>query len=177
MLRAIILCLLALPAFAQTPAGGNYLPLDDYVKMWQISKDFTLEVAEKMPAEDYAYRPTEVEMPFGALMAHVAMSTVSRFNQITGAKPPFSIQDLQKKKLTKPDIIKLVADSFDYVLQVLPGITDEQMNKALKVDWRGRPEATGRQMMLNMFTHVAHHRAQAEVYLRMKGIEPPFYTF
>jgi uncharacterized damage-inducible protein DinB len=32
-------------------------------------------------------------------------------------------------------------------------------------------------MMLNMFVHVAHHRAQAEVYLRLNGIEPPIYTF
>jgi uncharacterized damage-inducible protein DinB len=175
MFRAIIACLLALPAFAQT--NRNYLPLDDYIKMWRISKDFTLEVAEKMPAEDYGFRPTPVEMPFGALMAHVAMSTVYRFDQMTGVKPPFLIQDLQNKKLTKPDITQLLSDSFDYVIELLPKITTEQMDKPLKVDWRGRPEATGRQMMLNMFTHVAHHRAQAQVYLRLKGIEPPYYTF
>jgi uncharacterized damage-inducible protein DinB len=35
----------------------------------------------------------------------------------------------------------------------------------------------GRAMILNMFVHTAHHRAQCEVYLRAKGIKPPDYTF
>ena len=63
------------------------------------------------------------------------------------------------------------------MIQVLPTITPEQWGKTLKVNWKGRPEATGRQMALNMFVHVAHHRAQAEVYLRLKNIVPPTYTF
>jgi len=28
-----------------------------------------------------------------------------------------------------------------------------------------------------MYVHVAHHRGQAEVYLRDKGIKPPSFTF
>jgi uncharacterized damage-inducible protein DinB len=32
-------------------------------------------------------------------------------------------------------------------------------------------------MIMNMFVHAAHHRAQCEVYLRLKGITPPVYTF
>jgi len=31
-------------------------------------------------------------------------------------------------------------------------------------------------MIVNMFVHTAHHRAQCEVYLRAKGIKPPDYT-
>ena len=38
-------------------------------------------------------------------------------------------------------------------------------------------DADGRAMILNMFVHTAHHRAQCEVYLRVKGIKPPDYTF
>jgi len=32
-------------------------------------------------------------------------------------------------------------------------------------------------MILNMFVHTAHHRAQCEVYMRAKGIKPPDYRF
>ena len=67
--------------------------------------------------------------------------------------------------------------SFDYVLGLLPKITAGQMTRTFKVDWQGRPEVNGRQMMLNMFVHTAHHRAQCEVYLRLKNIVPPRYTF
>jgi len=45
------------------------------------------------------------------------------------------------------------------------------------VDWVGMPAATGRQILSAMFTHTAHHRGQAEVYLRLKGIVPPKYRY
>lgn len=33
----------------------------------------------------------------------------------------------------------------------------------------------GREVILAMYIHVAHHRGQAEIYLRDKGIQPPSY--
>jgi uncharacterized damage-inducible protein DinB len=33
----------------------------------------------------------------------------------------------------------------------------------------------GRDILLAMYIHVAHHRGQAEIYLRDKGIRPPGY--
>ncbi len=36
---------------------------------------------------------------------------------------------------------------------------------------------TGRQLVLGMFVHTAHHRGKAEVYLRANGIKPPDYRF
>ena len=36
---------------------------------------------------------------------------------------------------------------------------------------------TGTEWLWSYFTHTAHHRGQAEVYLRLKGIKPPAYTF
>ncbi|MGZ4820551.1 MAG: DinB family protein [Terriglobales bacterium] len=34
---------------------------------------------------------------------------------------------------------------------------------------------SGREVLLAMYIHVAHHRGQAEIYLRDKGIKPPRY--
>ena len=36
---------------------------------------------------------------------------------------------------------------------------------------------TGFEWLWGYFTHTAHHRGQAEVYLRVKGIKPPDYRF
>ena len=33
----------------------------------------------------------------------------------------------------------------------------------------------GRDVLLAMYVHVAHHRGQAEIYLRDNGIKPPSY--
>lgn len=175
MLRILLVCFTAAVASAQS--GAEFLPLEDYVQMWKNSKQFTIEVAEKMPEEQYGFKATPAEMSFGRLMVHIAASTVSRFAEMTGAKPPFALTRLDNKQITKAETLRLLADSFDFAIELIPKMTPEQLNKTLKVDWRGRPEATGRQIVLNMFTHVAHHRAQAEVYLRMKGIEPPYYLF
>jgi uncharacterized damage-inducible protein DinB len=36
---------------------------------------------------------------------------------------------------------------------------------------------TGFEWLWAYFTHTAHHRGQAEVYLRLRGIKPPDYRF
>jgi uncharacterized damage-inducible protein DinB len=157
--------------------GSIFLPVEDFVKDWQISKQFTIDVAEKMPAGFYDFKPTPAEMSFAELMLHIAGANVFRFNQLTGAQPPAIFRQHPSKQITKQDALQALNESFDYVIALLPKITPEQMVKTFKVDWKGRPEPTGRAMMLNMFVHVAHHRAQAEVYMRLKGVEPPVYTF
>jgi uncharacterized damage-inducible protein DinB len=168
---ALLALAATLPLAAQT-----LLTPEEWIGDWKISKEFTLAVAEKMPAEFYDFKPTAPQMSFGRLMIHIAGSTVYRFNQLTSVEPPFSLEK-RPEKYDKQTCLSYLSQSFDYVLALLPKITAGQMAKSFQVDWKGRPEVNGRQMMLNMFVHVAHHRAQAEVYLRLKNIEPPTYTF
>jgi uncharacterized damage-inducible protein DinB len=66
---------------------------------------------------------------------------------------------------------------FDYSIDQIRKLSSEQLAREYQVNWEGRKSTTGRQMLLNMFAHTAHHRGQLEVYLRLKGIAPPFYTF
>lgn len=172
MLAAV--CLFA-PLWAQS--GSNLLTTEDLVKDWENSKKFTLEVANKMPEAKYGFKATEAEMSFAALIVHIAASQTFRFAQVSGTKPPPQLAAPLTGKVSKDQIVGLLSDSFDYVIRVLPAITPAQLTNMYKVDWRERPEASGRQVILNMFVHTAHHRAQAEVYLRLNGIEPPFYLF
>jgi hypothetical protein len=39
------------------------------------------------------------------------------------------------------------------------------------------PAHTGTDLCLRAYTHTAHHRGQAIVYLRVKGIAPPTWAF
>ncbi len=164
-----------MPLLAWSQEAGLLTP-DEWIGDWKISKQFTLDVAEAMPAGDYAFKPAQEQMTFGGQMVHIAFASVYRFHQLTAAPPPFPL-DRYPETIDKPAAVRLLTQSFDYVLALLPRITPEQMSKTFKVDWKGRSEVNGRQMMLNMFVHVAHHRAAAEVYLRLKGIKPPPYTF
>lgn len=187
MLRCLhvlgLLCFLASSAATQTvtapaPPLNSLLDLQEFVHDWQISKQFTLEVAAAMPAELYSFKPNPEEMTFGEQMTHIAVSNVFRFNQITGIQPPFPI-DLSKPAASdKASAMKALEQSFDYVIGVLPQITPEQLKRTWHIpSWKGRTDPDGRAMLMNMFVHTAHHRAQCEVYLRVKGIKPPDYTF
>jgi len=78
----------------------------------------------------------------------------------------------------KETALRLLNLSFNYVLDALPNITPDQLKRTWHIpSWKGRTDPDGRAMILNMFVHTAHHRAQCEVYLRAKGIKPPEYTF
>ena len=118
------------------------------------------------------------EMTFGEQMIHIAVSNVFRFNQITGIKTPFPVDLDHPPAADKQTVLKVLDQSFDYVIDVLPQITNEELKRTWHIpSWKGRTDPDGRAMIVNMFVHTAHHRAQCDVYLRAKGIKPPDYTF
>jgi uncharacterized damage-inducible protein DinB len=171
---ALLIGLLATPARAQPV---TLLGADDFARDWQISKRFMLAVAQAMPAASYDFKATSEEMTFGEQMMHLTSSLFVMFYRMSGVRP---VYDALPKEITKDVVLDWVDKSFDYVIQVLPTLTDKQLAEArFSVNFEGRPgpDINGRDMMMNMFIHVAHHRAQCEVYLRLKGITPPIYTF
>jgi len=175
---AVSTLLLAAIATAQAGKASSVLDMSEFVHDWQISKQFTLDVANAMPAEFYTFKPNPEEMTFGEQITHIAGSNVYRFNQITGIKPPFALDPAKPLPSDKENAVKLLELSFDYVIEVLPKITPGQLQRTWHIpSWKGRPDPDGRAMILNMFVHTAHHRAQCEVYMRAKGIKPPDYTF
>jgi uncharacterized damage-inducible protein DinB len=181
MLRSRFLAVLLLSATcaaAQSAKLNSILDLGEFVHDWQISKQFTIDVANAMPAEFYSFKPNPDEMTFGEQMIHIAEGNVFRFNQITGIQTPFPLDPAKPPASDKQNVLKLLDQSFDYVIDVLPKITPEQLQRTWHIpSWKGRNDPDGRAMILNMFVHTAHHRAQCEVYMRAKGIKPPDYTF
>jgi len=183
-LLVLTLCFSAQTLAAQTSAAqtskvSSVLDMNEFVKDWQISKEFTIAVAEAMPADLYSFKPNPDEMTFGEQMIHIAASNVYRFHEITGIETPFVLDQTKLSAETdKQSVLKLLNESFDYVIAVLPQIMPEQLKHTWHIpSWKGRPDPEGRAMIMNMFVHTAHHRAQCEVYLRVKGIKPPDYEF
>lgn len=179
--RSSLLFLAVIGAIVNATAQNkveSVLDMTEFVRDWQISKQFTVDVANAMPPELYSFRPNPEEMTFGEQIDHIALSNVYRFNQISGIKPPFPLDPSKPPASDKETALKLLQVSFDYVLDVLPKITPQQLQHTWHIpSWKGRNDPDGRAMILNMFVHTAHHRAQCEVYLRAKGIKPPDYTF
>jgi hypothetical protein len=84
-----VLLTLAGNAAAQSLKVNSVLDMTEFVRDWQISKQFTLDVAQAMPADLYGYKPNPEEMTFGEQMMHIAVSNAFRFNQITGMNRHF----------------------------------------------------------------------------------------
>jgi len=176
MLTALII--LSSCALAQTAKVNSVADMTEFIHDWEISKQFTIEVAQAMPAEFYSFKPNAEEMSFGEQMMHIAGGNVFRFQQITGIEPPFKFDPAKPPAGDKDSVMKMLEQSFDYVIKVLPQITPEQLKRTWHIpSWKGRTDPDGRAMLMNMLVHTAHHRAQCEVYLRVKGIKPPDYTF
>lgn len=174
----VLLSPAAVNAAAQRSKVDSVVDMQEFIHDWQISKQFTLDVANAMPAEDYGFKPNADEMTFGEQMLHIAESNVYRFREITGIPSPFALDPGKPLAPDKANVMKVLAQSFDYVIAALPGITPQQLQHTWHIpSWKGRNDPDGRAMIMNMFVHTAHHRAQCDVYLRAKGIKPPDYTF
>ena len=170
ILRGLLAVLLfsgaSVPAMA---AAGNDLKTL-FAKHWQISKEFTLAVAEAMPAEYYNFKPNPEEMSFGELMSHIAQSNSEAFADVADIKPLPVPSGYDKKT-----VIKFLNDSFDWCAKEFAAMTPAQFDRMLNIG-EGR-QATGIEVLCWAFTDTAHHRGQAEVYLRVKNIKPPRYVF
>ena len=166
---------LTLPAPAQTTVK------DVLVKHWKTSGDFTLAVARAMPADSYNFRPVPEEMSFGQLMAHIGGINLYACANASGlARPALApkiaawAKDTEKVEVDRDTAIQFLSDWFDFCLKAAASMTPERLDSVVGPAER---HLTGFEWLWAYFTHTAHHRGQAEVYLRVKGIKPPDYVF
>jgi uncharacterized damage-inducible protein DinB len=73
-------------------------------------------------------------------------------------------------------VLDYLRATFDYCLGALERIKPEHLNHA-NAGVGGRSSGSGRDALLNMYMHIAHHRGQAIVYLRLNGVTPPEYKY
>jgi hypothetical protein len=166
--------LLALPAFSQTLTVKDAL-----VKHWKVTGDFTMAVAKMMPADSWAFRPNPEEMTFGELMVHIAGANLNACANAANIPRPAIPEAVQKavaeKRPADRDLgLQFVTDSFKFCNDVVAGMTTEKLETVTGLTQR---KMSGFEWLWSYFTHTAHHRGQAEVYLRVKGIKPPDYAF
>jgi uncharacterized damage-inducible protein DinB len=165
-----LLALAVLVAFSLLAPKAKAVPADaagEYSKHFGALRKLSVAVAQAMPPEQYAFRPHPESMNFGALISHIATTNYQFCAGLKDADPP-----ALPSPADKDAIVKFLSDSFDYCSTVIANLTSDQLNKA-----HDSPDGRlpGREILLAMYVHVAHHRGQAEIYLRDNGIRPPSY--
>jgi uncharacterized damage-inducible protein DinB len=147
-----------------------------FTKHWQMAREFTLAVADAMPAEGYKFKPVPEELSFGQLMMHIAAQNSDSCATATGNKPlPGLSSEALPPDADKQTAIRLLTLSFAECAKNLQAMPADQWEKEV-YRFKGQPVTAGETLWYT-FTHMAHHRGQAEVYLRVKNIKPPAWRF
>jgi uncharacterized damage-inducible protein DinB len=160
---AVCLCLFTLPAFAQDVK-------QTIVKHVKVSAEFTLKVAEAMPADSYDFKLTPPQMSFAEQITHLAQAPDFFLGPFSTGK----IAESKPASKSKADVIAFLKSSFEKAIQRVEAVTPKQLATTYKTE---EGSLTGLELLLGMLDHTTHHRASAEMYLRAKGITPPQYRF
>ena len=165
ILRTLLICVLAPAAVAL----AEDRPRNAFNKRaYTYMKDVLVRSAEKMPAESYAFKPTETVRTFGQILGHVADSQYFFCTTALGEK--YSSRQIEKTKTSKADLIASLKEAFAYCDKVHEGMTNAVASDT--VTFMKEPMAKVDVLAANNM-HTIEHYGNLITYLRMKNIVPP----
>ncbi len=150
----------------QSQSGSSYL-----ISEWQRAKEYSKEYLDAMTEEGYGFRPTPEVRTFAQQFLHLAIDNYGFASTITGKTNPYPNSDETEKDpvlQSKTAVTKFVLDSYDFAINALMSLTPTQLQEKT-----GKRALSREQYFFKAFEHQTHHRGQATIYLRLKGIKPP----
>ena len=151
--------------FAQNPL------LKEYEQKWTNAKKSTLELATSMPEEHFNFKPTEEQMTFKSQLLHMVGNMNWLCSSYLGGEKIDA--DLKNTEYSKAEVLSILEKGFDLSLNAVKNLSTEQLEE--KVEFFAG-EMSKRQILTLMNDHLTHHRGQAIIYLRLKGVKPPRYV-
>lgn len=164
-MRTLLIALLATAAVAI--AQDN--PLSKFNKRaYGQMKDWLLRSAEKMPEENYSFKPTDAVRSFGQIIGHVADAQYRFCSAVLGENNPSP--KVEQTKTSKADLISALKDAFAYCDKVYDSATDASGVETVKQFGSETPKLS---VLSANVMHNAEHYGNLVTYLRMKNIVPP----
>jgi uncharacterized damage-inducible protein DinB len=140
----------------------------DVKRAYTDVKTNILRSAEKMPEENYDFRPAPRVRTFGQIVGHVAQEQPLYF--CAPFKGEQKSVDIERTKTTKADLIAALKDSFAYRDSVYDHMTDVDATAIVNT---GGSKSTKLRLLWMNIVHDESHYGNIVTYLRMKGIVPP----
>jgi hypothetical protein len=163
----------AVTVFAGALYGQTANPLSTELRhMYTIVKANLLKMAQKMPEQEYGYRPVPEVETFARRVAHIAGANLRTCAGLKGESRPLSFTT----KTAKADLVAALQESFASCDDVFNALTDAQAVET--VNGRiGSPPAqepwTRLSIMWNVVRHSNELYGYMAVYLRLNGVVPP----
>ena len=136
--------------------------------LYTTIKNNLVKSAEKMPEENYSFKPTPEVRSFGQIVGHVADAQYLFCSAVLGEKNP--APGIEKSKTTKADLVKALNDGFAYCDKAYNGMTDAHAAEMVK--FFGQERAKLIVLSFNN-AHNNEHYGNLVTYLRIKGLVPP----
>ena len=154
---------------SQAPAAPPANPITASEKgLYSFVSNAVIGAAQKMPEENYSFKPTPDVRNFGQLVGHVADASYMFCSQALGEPNP--MKDIEKTKTSKADLVAAVKDAVAYCNKAFDSMTDAKGSQMVKLFNFDMAKLTV--FSLNT-AHTDEHYGNMVTYLRLKGIVPP----
>jgi uncharacterized damage-inducible protein DinB len=154
---------------SQAPAAPPANPITASEKgLYSFVSNAVIGAAQKMPEENYSFKPTPDVRSFGQLVGHVADASYMFCSQALGEPNP--MKDIEKSKTSKADLMAAVKDAVAYCNKAFDSMTDAKGSQMVKLFNFDMAKLT----LFSLNTaHTDEHYGNMVTYLRLKGIVPP----
>ena len=125
-----------------------------------------IKAAEKMPEENYSFKPVDAVETFGQRVAHIADPQIASCSALTGERK----MGTAKSKTSKADLVAAIKESFDACDKAFDALTDAN---ALEPVAAGRGQQPRIAVLYGLIVHSNEVYGAMGVYMRLKGIVPP----
>ena len=157
---------LLLAAFAATSlAHAQNLLSSELKQMYTGVKNNLTKSAEKMPEENYGFKPTPEIRTFGQLIGHIADSQARTCSAVNGEQKSVNAGS----KTSKADIVAALKESFAICDAAFDGLTDATGTQMIKTP-RGERSKLG--TLMGVVSHSNEEYGYSAVYMRLKSITP-----
>jgi uncharacterized damage-inducible protein DinB len=154
---------------AQGPAATPANPISaSQNKMYTMLSGVVIAAAEKMPEENYSFKPTPEVRSFGQLVGHLADSQYY-FCALAGGETKAG-EGVEKNKTGKAELIAALKEAVAYCGKTYAAMTDAkggEMVKLMNQDFARLAVLAGNT------AHDYEHYGNMSTYMRLKGIVPP----
>src|SRR5262249_24100373 len=136
--------------------------------LYSFVSNAVLGAGQKMPEENYSFKPTPEVRSFGQLVGHVADASYMFCSQTLGETNPS--KGIEKTKTSKADLVAALKDAVAYCNRAFDSMTDAKGSQMVKLFNFDIAKLTV--FSLNT-AHTDEHYGNMVTYLRIKGIVPP----
>jgi hypothetical protein len=168
-LTVFALALVAVPAaaLAQAPAQPSG-PAAEALAAYNRVKPNIVKAAEKMPADQYSYKPAADIRTYARVVNHVTEAQSHTCSVLAGTK--FEASMVPPETAGKDEQVKALKESFELCDKAFASLKDGELMEVLAV---GPAKRSKIGLAWGTVSHDNEQYATLALYLRLKGIAPP----